>query len=401
MVKYRLTLPDNEVNESVPREMRAGHPVLQTQPRFDAQMNETIDQKSVRAGHRPTLQGVVPLGVTSGAEIAMDIPFGPSANIIDIKCTDGPQSRNCETSVLYDKSPDGSVSPNCETSADKTVRNDRDIRIRDSQLILETQGRLDESASSTIPHTVLDNYQQIDENMGEPFEANMGHTVESDNSVKNTPPSTGRPKLVEFLRLAAELRTRAKGQRESMKLRRNRDKRRLAQRGAEKRKTHMTNEGDGQPTLCSILRKGKKLYEKITFSAGREMPSENFVTSRPSPLPFTKRSMIGAAMHLQRQLKEGKELPSERPESGPSGNEEPTGSEPMDGERTVRKDLDEHLNLMTCYNVEMHNKLMQAEEHRTHMKSYIHFVFFFKEDGFLHYNKIMHGCRKSNPLLRS
>jgi hypothetical protein len=45
----------------------------------------------------------------------------------------------------------------------------------------------------------------------------------------------------------------------------------------------------------------------------------------------------------------------------------------MDGERTVRKDLDEHLNLMTCYNVEMHNKLMQAEEHRTHMKSYIHF----------------------------
>ena len=235
------------------------------------------------------------------------------------------------------------------------------------------QGRLDESASSTIPHTVLDNYQQIDENMGEPLEANMGHTVESDNSVKNTPPSTGRPKLVEFLRLAAELRTRAKGQRESMKLRRNRGKRRLAQRGAEKRKTHMASEGDGQPTLRSILRKGKKLYEEITLSAGREMPSENFVTSRPSPLPFTKRSMIGAAMHLQRQLKEGKELPSERPESGPSGNEEPTGSEPMDGERTVRKDLDEHLNLMTCYNVEMHNKLMQAEEHRTHMKSYIHF----------------------------
>ena len=93
MVKYRLTLPDNEVNESVPRERRAGHPVLQTQPRFDAQMNETIDQKSVRAGHRPTLQGVVPLGVTSGPEIAMEIPFEPSANMIDTKSTDGPQDK--------------------------------------------------------------------------------------------------------------------------------------------------------------------------------------------------------------------------------------------------------------------------------------------------------------------
>jgi hypothetical protein len=45
----------------------------------------------------------------------------------------------------------------------------------------------------------------------------------------------------------------------------------------------------------------------------------------------------------------------------------------MEAERTGQDEQVEHLNLMTCYDVELHTKLMQAEENRAHMRSYINF----------------------------
>jgi hypothetical protein len=45
----------------------------------------------------------------------------------------------------------------------------------------------------------------------------------------------------------------------------------------------------------------------------------------------------------------------------------------MDADPTEQAEQAEHLNLITGYNVELHSKLMQAEENRAHMRSYINF----------------------------
>ena len=134
-----------------------------------------------------------------------------------------------------------------------------------------------------------------------------------------------------------------------------------------------SREGEGPPTLRQILRKGRRMYETLTNPAGRDVLGKLVVSSRLSPLPFTRRSMIGATMCLERELKEGKVLPSECPVSVSPGNDERHSSESIEGERPGYEDQAEHLNLMTCYDVEMHTKLMQTEENRAHMRSYINF----------------------------
>ena len=72
MVIHRLTLPNNENNvetsEAVPREMRAGPPVLQTQAIPGAQMDVTNDHMSIRAENPMLTQGFVPLGHLDNSE---------------------------------------------------------------------------------------------------------------------------------------------------------------------------------------------------------------------------------------------------------------------------------------------------------------------------------------------
>jgi hypothetical protein len=114
------------------------------------------------------------------------------------------------------------------------------------------------------------------------------------------------------------------------------------------------------------------MYETLTNPAGRDVHGKSVVSSRLIPVAFTRRSMIGAAMCLERELNEGKVLPSECPWSGSPGNECDT-FEPMEADTTGQEEQAEHLNLMTCYDVELHTKLMVAEENRAHMRSYINF----------------------------
>ena len=76
-------------------------------------------------------------------------------------------------------------------------------------------------------------------------------------------------------------------------------------------------------------------------------------------------------MCLERELKEGKALSFECPAStqtadGPNGTSAASG-------QAEQENLDEHLNLMTCYKLELLSKLMRAEENRAQMRSYINF----------------------------
>ena len=201
----------------------------------------------------------------------------------------------------------------------------------------------------------------------------MGRIVESDNSVNKIPPSPERRTLARFLALAGELRTRANGQRDRTRVRRFRGKRRLAQEGSSKGAGSKVREGEGPPTLRKILREGKLLYNRLTIPERESVSGDAVVSSRPSPLPFTKRSMIGAALALQRELKEGKVLPMECSGGASTENEGPANPKQTGGEHPVHETVDEPLNLMTCYDVELHSKLMETEDNRAHMRSYINF----------------------------
>jgi hypothetical protein len=220
-------------------------------------------------------------------------------------------------------------------------------------------GRRDRETPHTTPQTIPIITRSVDENIGEPIRANMGRNVESDNSDNYTPPTEGRETLTQFLELAKELKARARGQRKRGKVQRFRSKRRLALERSDRTVVQASREGEGPPTLRKILRKGRKMYEQLTNPAGRDVHGLAVVSSRLSPLPFTKRAMIGAAMCLERELKEGKVLPFECPERVPSADDPPGSS--TDSIPTEQENLDEHLNLMTCYNVELHSTLMQAE----------------------------------------
>ena len=332
MVVHRLTLANNYAIEPLPGERRAGHPVLQALGRDGAQMSPSGDLLSSRAGHWVLTQGIVPLG---------------------------PQERRNQgdAPLLARSSPkhvriSGEKVPNLGS-------NGADVRESNS-------------VADTTPCSVLDYTQHEDENMREPVSERVGRNVESDE-ISKTLPSTGRPKLVEFLRMADELRERQKGQRKPTRVRCGRSKRKLALREARKEKPPTTNKGEGPPTLRSILRKGKRLYEELTDPAGRDVLGNPVVSSRLTPMPFTKRTMIGAAMCLRRELSEGKVLPQECPERRMAAGEEPTGSEPEDVRNPEQESRNEQLNLMTCYNVELHTKLTKSDENRTHMSSYINF----------------------------
>ena len=233
-------------------------------------------------------------------------------------------------------------------------------------------GRKTNVIPHTTPKTMLQLPQHVDDIIREPIRANMGHTSLSGNSDNYTPPIAGRLTLTQFLDLARELRTRAQGQREKVKLQRFRSKSRLAQVRAGREGPRTSREGEGPPTLRKILRKGRQMYETLTNPAGRDVHGKSVVSSRLIPVAFTRRSMIGAAMCLERELNEGKVLPSECPWIGSSGDERDT-SAPMDADPTEQAQQAEHLNLITGYNVELHSKLMQAEENRAHMRSYINF----------------------------
>ena len=105
----------------------------------------------------------------------------------------------------------------------------------------------------TTPKTIPVTTRNVDENIGEPIRANMGRNVESDNSDNYTPPTEGRRTLAQFLELAKELRTRAKGQRKRGKVQRFRSKRRLASERSDREAVRTSREGKGPPTLRKLL----------------------------------------------------------------------------------------------------------------------------------------------------
>jgi hypothetical protein len=111
--------------------------------------------------------------------------------------------------------------------------------------------------------------------------------------------------------------------------------------------------------------KGKQLYRLLTDVAGRDVLGFGtpIVSSRLIPVPFTHRHLIAAAMCLEREVANGMALALEVPVDVSNAMTDHNG-EPMP---------DEHLNLVRDYQVELHSKLVESEDDRTHMTSYIHF----------------------------
>jgi hypothetical protein len=145
-------------------------------------------------------------------------------------------------------------------------------------------GRKTNVLPHTTPKTMLQLPQHVDDIIREPIRANMGHTSLSGDSDNYTPPTEGRRTLAQFLELAKELRTRAKGQRKRGKVQRFRSKRRLASERSDREAVRTSHKGEGPPTLRKILRKGRQMYIQLTNPAGREVHGLSVVSSQLSPL---------------------------------------------------------------------------------------------------------------------
>jgi hypothetical protein len=188
-----------------------------------------------------------------------------------------------------------------------------------------------------------------------------------ENSNKNTHPCP-RKTLEEFLYLVRDVKAKAERRKES-KFSRNKGRRKLAAVRSTRRRdgtNRQDQEGVAIPlTFRAALRKGKQLYRLLTDVAGRDVLGFGtpIVSSRLIPVPFTHRHLIAAAMCLEKEVANGMALALEVPVDVSSAMTDHNG-EPVP---------DEHLNLVRDYQVELHSKLVESEENRNHMTSYIHF----------------------------
>ena len=191
----------------------------------------------------------------------------------------------------------------------------------------------------------------------------------SEHSDKNTPPSPLHL-LEELLTIVRDVRTRTKMVRKSPKLLKYKGRRKLAAvRAARTERVSIGCKGKREvaspPTSRSTLHKGRSLYRLLTDTAGRDVEGfgKPIVTSRLIPISFKRRELIGAVMQLQNEVANGMALALEVPVDKSTTVTDHNG-EPVS---------DEHLNLVRDYQVGLHTKLVEPEENRTHMSTYIHF----------------------------
>ena len=154
MVIHQLTLPRNESTGLAPWERRAGHPILQTETRVEAQMGWRADRISPRAESPCLKQGDVPLGHA-------DVSIVQDASWLD------------RTSAVHARTP-GIENPtkiHCESDVRSSIS----------------------AESTTPPRAMRGPIPHEDENLREPLQVTMGHNVESGHLDSKTPTTVGRP----------------------------------------------------------------------------------------------------------------------------------------------------------------------------------------------------------------
>ena len=119
-------------------------------------------------------------------------------------------------------------------------------------------------------------------------------------------------------------------------------------------------------TLSQKVRRGLQQYRLLTDTAGRDVEGSKqpIVNSHLTPSLCKRRQLIGAVRRLELEVAQGKALALEVPidMSGFATN------------HNGKPKLDEHLNLVRDYQVDLHNKkLVNSEENRAHMSTYINF----------------------------
>ena len=118
-------------------------------------------------------------------------------------------------------------------------------------------------------------------------------------------------------------------------------------------------------TLSQKVRRGLQQYRLLTDTAGRDVEGSKqpIVNSHLTPSLCKRRPLIGAVRRLELEVAQGKALVLEVPidMSGFATN------------HNGKPKLDEHLNLVRDYQVDLHNKLVNSEENRAHMSTYINF----------------------------
>jgi hypothetical protein len=199
--------------------------------------------------------------------------------------------------------------------------------------------------------------------MGEPINGDTGQTTDlTGNSDNYTDPSP-RMILEEFFTIVRDVKTltRKLGKNKSKAIRSMGRHRLAAVRGAREEKRV---EGQRErrrvmtsPTLRHKILHGLSLYRLLTDTSVRQVDGYHtpIVRSHLTPIPCKRRQLIGAATRLKLDVAQGMALALEVPLA------------------TNHTEPDEHLNLVRDYQVELHTKLVEPEENRAHMTSYINF----------------------------
>jgi hypothetical protein len=153
-------------------------------------------------------------------------------------------------------------------------------------------------------------------------------------------------------------------------MRRNKGKKKLAAIRASRNRSISTGrklqEGVENPlAFRSTLRKGCHLYCLLTDKAERDVYGfgKPVVSSHLIPIPFKRRHLLRAAKFLEKEVANGMALALEVP------IDMSTIGTYHNGETIT----DEHLNLVRDHPVNLHTKLVESEENKSHMSSYINF----------------------------
>ena len=204
----------------------------------------------------------------------------------------------------------------------------------------------------------------------EPINENIRHSTDvTGTSDKNTDPLSRRV-YEDFIALVRDVRAITENARKKPKLIRHMGKHRLAAVRAARAegvvaRQSRSREVASSRTLSHKVRRGLQQYRLLTDTAGRDVEGfeRPIVNSHLTPSLCKRRQLIGAAKRLELEVAQGKALALEIPidMSGFATN------------HNGKPELDEHLNLVRDYQVDLHNKLVNSEENRAHMSTYINF----------------------------
>ena len=246
--------------------------------------------------------------------------------------------------------------------------NTDEISIDDILVICATKNQeehptmVDTAETSQSDHPVTEVTTEC-EPMREPINGDTGQTTDlTGNSDNYTDPSP-RMILEEFFTIVRDVKTltRKLGKNKSKAIRSMGRHRLAAVRGAREEKRVEGQRARGRvmtsPTLRHKILHGLSLYRLLTDTSVRQVDGyyTPIVRSHLTPIPCKRRQLIGAARRLQQDVAQGMALALEVPLA------------------TNRTEPDEHLNLVRDYQVELHHKLVEPEENRAHMTSYINF----------------------------